>query len=83
MGLQDANGRQDRSRRYSSSIPEVYRLGKDAYIYNCSHDNCAANAREMVGDKQGAMQIREHQTWSKRSMAPQAAIPQMYVGIEN
>ena len=35
--------------------------GKDAYIYNFSHDNCAANARAMVGDYLDAMQAqKEH-----------------------
>ena len=33
--------------------------GKDAYIYNFSHDNCEANARAMVDNYQGAMQVQE------------------------
>ena len=58
MGSQDAKaGRTDEAifKLYSRGLS----TGKDAYIYNFSHDNCAANARAMVGDYQGAMQIRE------------------------
>ena len=36
-----------------------YKTSRDAYIYNFSPDTCAANARAMVGDYQGAMQVRE------------------------
>ena len=36
-----------------------YKTGRDAYVYNFSRDSCAANARAMVGDYLGAMQVRE------------------------
>ena len=36
-----------------------YKTGRDAYVYNFSRDSCAANARAMVGDYRGALQIRE------------------------
>ena len=36
-----------------------YKTSRDAYIYNFSRDTCAAHARAMVGDYQGAMQVRE------------------------
>ena len=36
-----------------------YKTSRDAYIYNFSRDACAENARAMVGDYQGAMEIRE------------------------
>ncbi|MCY4426446.1 MAG: DEAD/DEAH box helicase family protein [Halieaceae bacterium] len=32
-----------------------YKTGRDAYIYNFSHDACADNARKMVEDYQGAL----------------------------
>ena len=36
-----------------------YKTSRDAYIYNFSRDACAENARKMVGDYMGAMQVRE------------------------
>ena len=36
-----------------------YKTGRDAYVYNFSRDACAANARKMVGDYMGAMQVLE------------------------
>ena len=36
-----------------------YKTGRDAYIYNFSRQACAENVRAMLGDYQGAMQIRE------------------------
>ena len=49
--------------RTDEAIFKLYSRGlatsRDAYIYNFSHDNCAANARAMVGDYQGAVLFRE------------------------
>ena len=49
--------------RTDDAIFKLYSRGlatsRDAYIYNFSPDNCAANGRAMVGDYQGAMQVRE------------------------
>ena len=36
-----------------------YKTGRDAYAYNFSRNSSAANARAMVGDYLGAMQVRE------------------------
>ncbi len=36
-----------------------YETARDAYIYNFSHEACAENARRMVADYQGAMQVLE------------------------
>ncbi len=36
-----------------------FATSRDAYIYNFSRDVCAVHARAMVGDYQGAMQVRE------------------------
>ncbi len=36
-----------------------FATSRDAYIYNFSRDACAVHARAMVGDFQGAMQVRE------------------------
>ena len=36
-----------------------FATSRDAYIYNFSRDACAANARAMVGDYQGALLVRE------------------------
>ena len=36
-----------------------YKTSRDAYIYNFSREACAANARAMVGDYMGAMEVRE------------------------
>ena len=36
-----------------------YKTGRDAYIYNLSHDACATNSWEAVCDYMGAMRIRE------------------------
>ena len=36
-----------------------YKTGRDDYVYNFSRDACAANARAMVSDYRGAMQVRE------------------------
>ena len=47
--------------RTDEAIFKLYSRGlatsRDAYIYNFSHDNCAANARAVVGDYQGALQF--------------------------
>ena len=58
MGSKEAKaGKTDEAifRLYSNG----YKTSRDAYIYNFSHDNCAANARAMVGDYQGAVLLRE------------------------
>ena len=36
-----------------------YKTSRDAYIYNFSQEACAENARKMVDDYMGAMQVRE------------------------
>ena len=36
-----------------------YKTGRDAYIYNFSHNTCAENARNMANDYLGAMQVQE------------------------
>ena len=58
MGSKDAKaGRTDETifKLYSRGLS----TGKDAYIYNFSHDNCAANARAMADAYLGAMQVQE------------------------
>lgn len=49
--------------RTDEAIFKLYSRGlatsRDAYIYNFSQDNCATNARAMVGDYQGALLFRE------------------------
>ena len=36
-----------------------YKTGKDAYLYNFSRNACVDNAKKMVGDYLGALQVRE------------------------
>ena len=60
-GIERGEGRQDRRGRYSSSIPEVYRPARMPISTIFHNDNCAANARTMVDNYLGAMQVQaEH-----------------------
>ena len=36
-----------------------YKTGRDAYVYSFSREACAENARKMVGDYMGAVQVRD------------------------